>query len=89
MKAFGEKLSRGEHVVIGEEDSRLYFGKSIERAWCGVVDLDKGSVPSKDSPTVLRHMAQRGFSCRIKEPKNSMKYVELWFPKKRIQEEKR
>ena len=84
---FGEKLRIGEHVFIGEEDSQLYFRKSIRDANTSVIDLDKGPIPgSQVSPTVQRHMAQRGFSCRI-GTRNGMKYVELWFPKKRIQEE--
>jgi len=87
LKAFGEKLRRGEHVFINEEDSSLYFGKSIRDANKSVIDLDEGPIPdSQVSPTVQRHMAQRGFSCRI-GTRNGMKYVELWFPKRRIQEE--
>ena len=86
LKEFGEKLRRGEHVFIDEEDSRLYFGKSIERALGGCVDLDEGLIIRKDFATVPLHMSQRGFSCKV-GTRNGLKYVELWFPKRRIQEE--
>lgn len=88
LKAFGEKLRRGEHVFINEEDSRLYFGKSIKRALGGRVDLDEGIVPPIDFATVPLHMSQRRFSCKV-GVRNGRKYVELWFPKRRIQEEER
>lgn len=87
LKAFGEKLRRGEHVFIDEEDSRFYFRKSIERALGGCVDLDEGLVPRKDFATVPLHMSHRGFSCKVGVRKGR-KYVELWFPRRRIQEDK-
>ena len=65
LKEFGEKLRRGKHIFISEADSSLYFGKSIERALSGCVDLDEGLIIRKDFATVPRHMSQRGFSCKV------------------------
>jgi hypothetical protein len=57
LEIFGENLKQGEHVFISEEDSVLYFKKSIKNANSGLVDLDKRSIPgSQESATVSRHM---------------------------------
>ena len=84
LENFGEKLRRGEHIFISEEDSILYFRKSIKYANCGRVDLDTEPIPgSQESATVPRHMALKGFSCRV-GIRLGQKYVELWFPRKRM-----
>lgn len=75
---YGENLRRGEHIVIWQEESESVFGKSIERANSGKINLATEVIPDlKNTATIPWHLAKLDYSSRV-SAKKGRKYVEIW-----------
>jgi len=77
MKVFGERLEKGEHVIIREDESHRYLGESIKNSMPDKCILEEGDNPENVTGTVSRHLGQLGFSNRLGQ-KEGKKYIELW-----------
>lgn len=77
-KERGDKLYT-EPFVITEDESPKYFGKSIKNAMQGKCILEEGDDPKDITPTIPRHIGEKGFSCRVGKSEGK-KYVKIWFP---------
>lgn len=81
---FGDRLEKGEHIVIWEDESSEIFGKTIARANTGKIDLDMQEIPPLiDTCIICYHLAIMGYSSRI-GTRGGKKYVEIWLPKTHI-----
>jgi len=82
IEKFRDRLEKGEHITITEEESTDFFGKSIERANTGKCILEKGDDPEKikgTGPTIPCQLGQKDYSSRI-TIKNGRRVLEVWKP---------
>ncbi|TFG75469.1 MAG: peroxide stress protein YaaA [Thermodesulfobacteriales bacterium] len=80
LEKYRAQLDLGEHIIITEDESDHFFGKSIKSAMPGKCILEEGINPKKVVPTIPKHLGLLGYSSRV-GLKNNRKYVEIWAPK--------
>ncbi|MEA1993951.1 MAG: hypothetical protein U9N35_06120, partial [Euryarchaeota archaeon] len=80
---YGEKLEKGGHITITEEESSEFFGSSIEKAKTGHCILENNEDPKelkrKGHATIVYHLGERGYSSRV-TMKNEKRVLEVWKP---------
>ncbi|MTI84259.1 MAG: hypothetical protein FH756_10210 [Firmicutes bacterium] len=70
-----ELMATQNYLLVFEEDSPAVLGKSIKHAMTG----SYLGTASQITPTVVRHLAELGYYCRLGTAKGR-KYLEVWEP---------
>jgi len=89
---FQDRLEKGEHIIITEDESIEFFGRSIEDAKTGHCILENNEDPKelkrKGHATIVCQLGQKDYSSRI-TIKNGRRVLEVWKPPSKIVKERK
>lgn len=84
---FHDELEKGAHIIITEDESIEFFGKSIKDANIGECILEKGGNPESINATIPRQLGLEGYSSKLFIVNNERR-LEIWKTPSSVIEEK-